>query len=263
MPQETAVQIMRKRIALVTGASSGLGREFALQIDKLPEIDEIWLVARREERQIELSARLTKPARIFALDLANEESLAVIEEELEAQNPIMRLLVNNAGMGSPGPFEKTDISYNDQLLKLNVLALVRLTHISLPYCEAGSRILQISSVAAFIPQPNFSVYSASKAFVMYFSRSLHQELKPRKITVTSVCPNPMETEFFKHKENTRLIDRLKSKGTEKIEKVAAQALHRSARGKDMSVSCFSARLIRILAKILPQHLIIKIIGRMG
>ena len=161
---------MKKRIALITGASSGLGREFALQIDKLPDVDELWLVARREERQIELSARLTKPARIFPLDLANEESFTTLEEELKAQNPIISILVNSAGIGTPGTFEKTKSSFDDRLLKLNILALVRLTHIALPYCESGSRILQISSVAAFIPQPNFSVYSASKAFVLYLDR---------------------------------------------------------------------------------------------
>lgn len=254
---------MKKRIALITGASSGLGREFALQIDKLPDVDELWLVARREERQIELSARLTKPARMFPLDLANEESFTTLEEELKAQNPIISILVNSAGIGTPGTFEKTKSSFDDRLLKLNILALVRLTHIALPYCESGSRILQISSVAAFIPQPNFSVYSASKAFVLYFSRSLHQELMPRKITVTCVCPNPMKTEFFKLEKNTKVIDRLKSLGTEKVEKVAAKALARSARGKDMSVSCFSARLVRVLANILPQRLLIKVIDRMG
>ncbi len=254
---------MRTRIALITGASSGLGREFALQIDKLPDVDEFWLVARREERQAELSARLTKPARIFSLDLADDESFTILEDELQTQNPVINILVNSAGIGTPGTFEKTKSSFDDRLLKLNVLALVRLTHIALPYCESGSRILQISSVAAFIPQPNFSVYSASKAFVLHFSRSLHQELVPREITVTCVCPNPMETEFFKLEKNTKVIDQLKSKGTEKVEKVAAKALARSARGKDMSVSCFSARLIRVLAKILPQRLLIKAIDRMG
>ncbi|HHU07016.1 MAG TPA: SDR family NAD(P)-dependent oxidoreductase [Clostridiaceae bacterium] len=254
---------MRNRIALITGASSGLGREFALQIDKLSDVDEIWLVARREEKLSELSSGLTKQVRILALDLADEDSFATIKDEIKAHNPIIGILVNSAGMGNPGTFEKTEASFDDHLLKLNVLALVRLTHIALPYCEAGSRILQISSVAAFIPQPNFSVYSASKAFVLYFARSLHQELAPRRITVTCVCPNPMETEFFKHEKNTKLIDRLKSHGTEKVEKVAAKALARSARGKDLSVSSFSARLIRVLAKILPQRLLIKVIGGMG
>ena len=154
---------MSKIIAIVTGASSGLGREFAHQIDTMADLDEIWLIARRRERLVELAAELNTDTRILALDLLQESSFAIIESELKQQKPVVSILINNAGKGKAGRFASIEREYNSELLRLNVLAIMQLTNLVLPYCAAGSRILQISSVAAFMPQPGFSVYAASKA----------------------------------------------------------------------------------------------------
>ncbi len=254
---------MGKNIALVTGASSGLGKEFARQIDDLPQIDEIWLIARRRDLLLELKEELKKETKIIAVDLLENTAFAEISSLLAEEQAKIKILVNNAGKGRPGPFTDSTPQYDNELIRLNIEALVRLVNLCLPFCQEGSKILQIGSVAAFLPQPGFALYAASKSFVLSFSRALHQELKGRKINVCCVCPNPMRTEFFDFdRESKGMLSWVKSLGMEKPEKVVKKALARAAKNKDVSVSSHLASLIRILAKILPQRLIIKIIAGM-
>ncbi|MDI9461042.1 MAG: SDR family NAD(P)-dependent oxidoreductase [Saccharofermentanales bacterium] len=254
---------MCKKVAIVTGASSGLGREFARQVDKVKGIDEIWLIARRQERLVQLAAELKTATRVLALDLLQENSFEIIASELNQQKPVVSILINNAGKGKAGRFTSLERDYNDEVLKLNVLAIMQLTNIVLPFCAPGSRILQISSVAAFMPQPGFSVYAASKAFVLSFARALNEELRREKITVTAVCPNPMETEFFNNASGKSKLNRIKSLGIEKPEHVVRVALERSARGKDVSVSCVAGKLLRLVGKFLPNRVIMRVISKMG
>lgn len=254
---------MSKIIAIVTGASSGLGREFARQIDTMTGLDEIWLIARRRERLVELAAELKTDTRILALDLLQESSFAIIESELKQQKPVVSILINNAGKGKAGRFASIKREYNSELLRLNVLAIMQLTNLVLPYCAAGSRILQISSVAAFMPQPGFSVYAASKTFVLSFARALNEELRREKITVTAVCPNPMETEFFNNGSGKSKLNWIKSLGIEQPEKVVRVALARSARGKDVSVSCIAGKLLHLVGKFLPHRICMRVISKMG
>ncbi|HHV41538.1 MAG TPA: SDR family NAD(P)-dependent oxidoreductase [Clostridiaceae bacterium] len=251
---------MSKKIAIITGASSGLGREFARQIDEIDGLEEIWLIARREDRLLELAAELKTATQIMALDLLREKSFDILESELKRQKPVISILVNNAGKGKAGSFTSTDREYDSEVVLLNVQAVMLLTKIALPFCERGTRILQISSVAAFMPQPGFSVYAASKSFVLFLSRALNEELRQQGITVTTVCPNPMETEFFVNSEGSKNISRIKSLGLEKPQKVVRVALSRSARGKDISVSCFAAKTIRVIAKIFPHRIIMRVIS---
>lgn len=178
-----------QRIAIVTGASSGLGREFVLQISRSGEqYDEIWAIARREDRLMELAAAVSTPVRPLLMDLGSDESFAVLKSLLEAEKPDVRMLINSAGYAKMGNYDQVLLADNDGMIDLNCKALVRTTVMVLPYMSKGARILEISSSSAFQPLPGLSVYAASKAFVLRYSRALWWELIGRGINVTAVCP---------------------------------------------------------------------------
>ncbi len=186
-------------IAIITGASSGMGRDFAVQLDQcLGKTDELWLLARRRESLEALAASLRIKARVIAIDLTREASLKQFEEVLTIQNPKITVLVNCAGVGIHKPFARQSREEIENMIQLNIVALTRMTMICLPYMRKGSKLLQFSSGAAFVPQQAFAVYAASKAYVYSLSRALEQELKGRGITVTAVCPGPVNTPFLAH-----------------------------------------------------------------
>ena len=184
-------------IVIITGASSGIGREFALQLDTLfSNMDEIWLVARRKERMEELSRRLTTKCRIISMDITDPVYMEQFAEILQIAKPQIRMLVNCAGFGLMGAVETLSLQEQKSMIELNAVALTEMTYRCLPYMRKNSRIIQLASSAAFLPQENFAVYAATKAYVLSFSQALNQELKKRHIYVTSVCPGPVDTEFF-------------------------------------------------------------------
>lgn len=186
-------------IAIITGASSGLGSEFARQMDQmLGKTDEIWLLARSKDVLEELSHFLKHKTRAIAIDLTDEKALLQFEEVLAIQNPRITVLVNCAGVGIHGVFSRQSKENIDAMINLNIVALTSMTRICLPYMKQGSKILQFSSGAAFVPQAAFAVYAASKAYVYSLSRALERELKDRGITVTAVCPGPVNTPFLTH-----------------------------------------------------------------
>ena len=153
------------RIAIVTGASSGIGREFARQIPRLyRNLDELWVVARRTDRLKELERELGLPLRIFDGDLNRDYICEKMEKECLRQSPDIRMLVNAAGYGKVGPVDK---ECGEQLgqIDLNCRSLTRMIQLCLPYMRRGSRILNVASAAAFCPQPGFAVYAATKAYV--------------------------------------------------------------------------------------------------
>lgn len=245
------------KIALVTGASSGLGREFAKQISaKYSKFDEIWLVARRSEPMEELAKDLRIKARIISLDLSRKSELMEFEELLKEHTPDIKLLVNCAGFGKTGKVE--DNLYEDigGMIDVNCRALTLLTKLALPYISSNSRIINIASAAAFVPQPNFAVYAASKSYVLSFSRALRRELKPRKISVTIVCPGPVETEFFDIAGND--VKFLKKMVMAKPEKVVYKAIKDAALGNEISVYGTFMGIGVKLSKIIPHKLIMKL-----
>ena len=184
-------------IAIITGASSGMGLEFAGQLDKsLGKTDEIWLLGRNKASLNELLESLRHKARAIVIDLSEEKELRQFEEVLTIQKPRITVLINCAGIGSHKPFPEQSRTEIEAILQVNILALTRMTEICLPYLRKGSRLLQIASGAAFVPQKNFAVYAASKAYVYSFSRALTQELRERGVQVTTVCPGPVDTPFL-------------------------------------------------------------------
>ena len=249
-------------LALITGASSGVGVSFAHQLAQRPEVSGFWLVARREARLTALAAELEreygKASRILALDLATDEGLEALSAALETERPRINWLVNSAGFGKVGSTESIGLADNRAMCRLNVEALVAVTLAALPLMPEAGRIVQLSSIAGFMPQPGFNTYAATKAFVLRFTRALNRELRPRGITATAVCPGPMETEFFDvagrsggAEQATGMVGRIKSLGVESVDHVVARAIRRAARGRDISVSSLSGRFLRVIAHLVP------------
>lgn len=248
-----------KKIAVVTGASSGIGREFALQISKkYKTIEEIWLIARNRERLDEVKEKIDgKTVRILTLDLTKDADIRFYGNLLERQNPSIRLLINSAGYGIVGHF--SDIPYEDSvgMIDINCRALAAITKISLPYMSYPSNIINMSSAAAFLPQPSFSVYAATKSMVLSFSRSLGHELKDTGITVTAVCPGPVDTPFFDKAEEITGVKAYKKLFRAKPSKVVNKALLDAYNYKDVSVYGFTMKAVRAAAKIVPAGFIIR------
>lgn len=232
-------------IAIITGASSGMGREFALHLDRfLGKTDEIWLLARKKESLEELAASLQTRGRAIAIDLTNEVSLKQFEEVLAIQNPKITVLVNCAGVGSHKPFARQSREEIESMVQLNIVALTRMTMICLPYMRKGSKLLQFSSGAAFVPQQAFAVYAASKAYVYSLSRALEQELKGRGITVTAVCPGPVNTPFLAHAyEDARGFGLLKKLTMAETSCVVKKAIDDGKKGRSVSLCGLPIRLL--------------------
>ncbi len=188
---------MSVEIAIVTGASSGLGGEFVRQLDEKEQLDEIWVIARREERLNALRDSLKTTIRPIPLDLTVKESFQRMQTILEEEKPDVRILINAAGMGKIGAWSDLSLRDNDTMIDLNCRAAVDMTQTVLPYMNRGSRVLEICSTAGFQPFPYLSVYSASKAFLCRYSRALRVELYGTGISVTAVCPYWVkDTEFI-------------------------------------------------------------------
>ena len=170
-----------KKIAIVTGASSGMGREMVyLLADHFAALEEIWVVARRKERLEELVGKVPVRLRILPLDLTSEEDLGALSVLLKREQPNVKILVNGAGYGKTGAVGTIRRDLSVGMVRLNDEALVAVTEMVLPYISKNSRIIQFASAAAFMPQPGFAVYAASKSFVLSYSRALAVELKKKK-----------------------------------------------------------------------------------
>lgn len=244
------------KIAVVTGASSGLGREFARQISaRYSKFDEIWLIARRTERLEEVADEIKLSSRVISLDLSSKDELMALKELLEENAPDIKLLVNCAGYGKSGSFD--ELGYDEQLgmIDINCRALTAVTKLCLPYISSNSRIIELASAAAFMPQPDFAVYAATKSYVLSFSKAINKELKPKKITVTAVCPGPVDTEFFYIAgKNVKLLKRMVMA---KPENVVEQAIKDAALGNELSIYGRIMKLAHVAGRFLPHRLLMK------
>lgn len=251
-------RILFMKIAIVTGASSGMGREFVRLMDeKLKSLDEIWVVARRMERLEELAQEVEVPLVPFELDLEEPDSIYFIEQALKEKKPKVKMLVNCAGFGKIGDCEEISMDMALGMVNVNCRALTAVTYAAIPYMAENSRIIQLASFAAFLPQPRFAVYAATKSYVLSFSRALNEELKSRNIAVTAVCPGPVKTEFFDIAEETGKIAFYKRFVMANPVKVVNQAFEDSIKRKSVSVYGMPMRILRVLCKILPHEWILK------
>ncbi len=245
------------KIALITGASSGMGREFVLQLDAAEPFDEIWVVARRAERLEELRSLVRAPLRCLPMDLTAEESLVQLKKLLEEEKPEISILVNASGFGIFQSFAEAPLEGQLKMIDLNDKGLVAVTYLALPYMRRGSRIVNMGSLSSFQPVPYINVYGASKAFVLSFTRALGAELKPRGIRAMAVCPGWVRTEFFDTAVTDPKVVTYYNRFYDAPE-VVRRALRDLRRGRDVSVCGFPVRAQVLLVKLLPHRLVMRI-----
>jgi short-subunit dehydrogenase len=250
-----------KPVALVTGASAGIGAELARVFAKHGHA--LVLVARRQERLKALAAEFetgdTPPPLVLPVDLAERDAVAQIAAALAARNLEPEYVVNNAGYGLAGPAAERD---RDELLAMIDVNMRALTGLSLAFIDSLQRrrggILNVASVAGFLPGPNSAVYYASKAYVLSFSESLHRELRPKKVRVTALCPGPVATEFQARagldRQTTPFLDLPASR-------VAEEGYRGLLRGKRLVIPGLGNKAMAFLPRIMPRDLLLSLAER--
>ena len=234
-----------------------MGREFAMQLDRgLKSIDEFWLVARRGDLMKEMAAHMHHAVKILPLDLTGEADIRLFREVLEEEKPTVRMLINCAGFGLIGDFAEIPLKGQSREIDLNCRALMQMTYSCIPYMHKKSRIIQLASSAAFLPQPGFSVYAATKAFVLSFSKALRAELKAKQIYVTAVCPGPVKTDFFETAEQYGVPLAIKKYTMVSAERVVREALAASCHNRPMSVCSLPIQAFWVMTRLLPQDPVI-------
>ncbi len=247
-------------IAIVTGASSGMGREFVLQLSQYVQVEEIWVIARREAALQALQTEIPVKVRPIALDLCATESFSTFADLLKAENPNIKLLVNAAGFGKFGDFQNISLEDDCRMIDLNCKALVAMTRLCLPYMHAGSHILQLDSLSAFQPVPYITTYGATKAFVLSYTRAANRELKGSGIRMMAMNPGWVKTEFFDHaltsdpEAKVRYFNVLWE--AKDVVATGLKDLYRSK--KDYSVHGLSVRNQVRLVKLLPHKIVMNV-----
>ena len=249
------------KIAAITGASSGMGREFCRQLDDRG-FDEIWGFGLGEENFASLKAELKTKLRVYDMDLTSEDNIKKIEAELEKEKPEVEFLVNASGFGKFGRYDEMSRETKVNMIDLNCSALVKMTEIMLPYMKEGAKIVQIASVAAFQPIPYIAIYAATKAFVLSYSRAMNVELKSRKISMTCLCPFWTKTAFFDRakKINSKTGNEVVTKYVVMYDPkmIVRKAIKAADKRKELCVPGFIARSQVRLVKILPHKVVMKI-----
>ncbi len=245
------------KIAVITGASSGMGREFVRQLGGIEDFDEIWVIARRLTRLEELKAEIGENIRPIALDLTKQDSINEYKEMLEREKPEVAVLVNAGGYGKFEAFEKLTLEEQLGMIDLNAKALTAMTYVTLPYLKRGSRVYQIGSLSSFQPVPYIGVYGATKAYVLSFTRAINAELRHTGIKMMAVCPGWVKTEFF----DRAVVDEGVITYYNQFftpEQVVTRAIRDMKKGKDVSIVGPMIRAQVLLTKLLPHRLVMKI-----
>ena len=257
-------------IAVITGASSGMGKEFCSRLINEEDArlgapyDEIWVIARSEGKLSELASSLDeKRIRVIPLDLTRTESISDLKALLHKEKPSVRLLANCAGMGKNGAFVEQSVEDTHTAISLNCEALSAVTQTFLPYMtghgeKRSATIINIASSAGFLPQPNFAVYAASKSYVISFSRALAEELRDKKITVTCICPGPVDTDFIKVSKSdpNATFTGFKAKFVTTTDKLIPASIKAAKKGKTMLVYGMGQKMLHLTSKLVPTKLVL-------
>ena len=249
-----------KKIAVITGASSGMGRDFALLLNNFFKVDEIWLMARRKERLILLAEEMQShgnmpKARIIEADISGKSGVNMFAELLEAESKNsgdfeISLLINNAGFGTYGTFEETPLDTELNMIELNCISLTGFCGIALKYMKSGAHIINAASLAAFLPLGNFAVYGATKAFVLSFSTALAAELKPRGISVCALCPGPVSTEFANIASGGARKEVLHGLSSRKV---VEHCLKKASKGKYIAIMAFKWKFKAFMSRFIGKY----------
>lgn len=249
-----------KKIAVITGASSGIGREFVRTLAAHGQYDELWAIARNSERVEQLKQETTIPVVAVSLDLSRPEAIDKYSDMLSEQKPEVAILINCSGYGKFEATQNISLEENLGMIDLNCRALTAMTYVTLPYMSRGSEIMEIASVAAFQPIPYINVYGASKAYVLSFTRALSRELRPRGIHAMAVCPFWTKTAFFDRavkKDSNTIVKKYTAMYTpEQIVSAAWRGIKHPK--KDYCVPGFKAKLQVFGVKVLPHKWVMNI-----
>lgn len=243
-------------VAIITGASSGIGAEFAKGY--ADRVDELWLVARRKDKMVELGDSLGVKYRVITADLSKSEGVEQIKHELEAHKPEVKYLVNAAGFGDFGAFDELDAGVCEMMIDLNVKSVVSITHMTIPYMVKGGRIITLGSGSCFTPLPYFNIYSSGKVFILHYTKSLNFEIKKYGLRATCFCPGWVHTEFLGKARSKPGITRPRQDAMKPMldcATVVKGAIRASDRGRVMYVTNWHTKLQHLLFKILPDPIL--------
>ena len=247
------------KIAIVTGASSGMGKEFVLQLSQYVSVEEIWVIARREDALKQLQSQCAVKVRPVVLDLCAQEAFAQYEALLAEEKPNVKLLVNAAGFGKFGSYKNVPLADELRMIDLNCKALVAMTRLTLPYMKRGSHILQLDSLSAFQPVPFITTYGATKSFVLSYSRAMNAELKGTGIRMMAMNPGWVKTEFFNHAFQTSANEVQYFNHLYEAKDVVATGLKDLYKTrKDVSIHGLPIRNQVRLVKLLPHSIVMKV-----
>ncbi len=238
-------------IAIITGASSGMGEEFCRSLDLLG-LDCIWLVARRHDRLADVATSLKTPARIFSIDLTDRDQIDSFSKQIINESPIIEYLVNCAGFGKFGMTWDIPLEVTRSMIDLNVTSLVTLTNVCVPFMKDGGHIIELCSASAYIALYDLNVYASSKAFVRHYCNGLRAELKSRNISVTEVSPGWVRTDFIDVAVDKEDVPKRVFKGSVKKENVVKDAMRCAQKGKRRSVCGFRNKAIVALSTHFPN-----------
>ena len=247
-----------KKIAIITGASTGLGREFVRILKEKKDIDEVWAIARHRDKLDKLRRQMGAKVIPISLDLSRS---ALIEEfgHRPAQSSVeIRYLVNNAGYAKFCSYGDLSVADSLNMIDLNIGGVVAMGLTCIPYMPAGSHIINIASQAAFQPLPYQNLYSSTKAFVRNYTRALHVELKDRGISATAVCPGWLKTDLYDRANIGAAKATSNFFGMTAPDKIARKAVADADKGKDLSIYGLYVNFCHIGAKLLPQRAVMKI-----
>lgn len=243
-----------KRIAIVTGATGGIGQEFIRQLMGY-DLDEIWAVARSVDKLNKLRETYGEKLVPVQADLSKMNGINTIIDMLAEQKHDVRFLINNAGLAKMASYKNFTLDEINGTVDINCKAPVMLCNICIPYMQSGSSILNISSASAFQPNPYINLYASSKAFLRNYSRALNVELEGTGITVTAVCPGWVDTEMLQKEANGQMVH---FPGMVKPRRVVRKALRDADKKRDMSVCSLYVKCQHLNVKLIPQRLVMKI-----
>ncbi len=244
-------------VAVITGASSGLGRAYVdAVLEIFPEIDELWLIARRADRLAAIADTYPQKKIVpIPMDMADMKNYQMLQNNLETEKPEIKLLINDAGVSADGHFQEQDMEKMLAMIDLNVKGATAITRVCLPFIPKGGTILEVSSPSAFVPNVNLVVYCATKSYVSAMCTGLREELKSRKINVCAMCPGLMLTEM--PGELTAQQQRLPQID---VKKAAVRSLKAAKKGRGVYTTGAFYKGYRLLAKLMPANLMVKFAG---
>ena len=241
-------------IAIITGATGGIGKEFVRQVLDDRKVSEAWAVARNASKLQGLREEYGDKVVPVAADLGTIKGLEEVQKKLKAAHKPVRYLINNAGIAKMARSEEFSIEEISSTIDINCKAPVILTKICLPYMKKGSRILNVSSASSFQPTPYINLYSSTKVFLRYFSRAQAVELKDKGIIITAVCPGWVDTDMLQTESNGKEVH---FPGLTTAENVVSTALADSRRGKALSIATGYAKFLHIYGKLMPNKIVMK------